>query len=125
MRKIAEQALDMMNLVGSAIWARPNVDHTEACRYYRRLLQLICISGEEKSDPAVFSTTETGKQLTQAAALYVRMMNLKPDPDQLDRLSCMSEFKTWYETVLRTAAGVQQEYELNSESGIRIVTGAY
>lgn len=116
MRKLAEQAADMLHLVGAALYSRPDLDQAEARRYHKRLLRLICLSGEADCDPAVFSSTEDGKQLSHAARLYIRLSCQRPDPDQLDGLSCMVEFKNWYEKILLAAAGAQQEYELSKDS---------
>ena len=115
MRNTAEQGLNMLHLVGTAMYARPDQDQQEARRYFQRLLRLICASGSDEYDPSVYSTTDEGKQLYEAGILYLRLMKLKPDPDALDKMSCMSEFKAWYGTVLLTAAGIQQEYELNQK----------
>lgn len=112
MRNLAEQGLQMLNLLGNAMYARPDLDQTEARRYYRRVLQAICRSGETDCDPAVFSVTEEGKMLSEAAMMYIRLQKLRPDPDVLDRFSCIGEFRVWYEVIMMTAAGMQQEYEL-------------
>ena len=116
MRKLAEQATDMLHLVAAALYSRPDLHLPEARRYHKRLLQLISCSGESDCDPAVYSSTEDGKELSRAAQLFIRMSYQRPDPEQLDGLTCMIEFKNWYEKILLSAAGAQQEYELSKDS---------
>ncbi|MBQ6519454.1 MAG: hypothetical protein IJI14_12090 [Anaerolineaceae bacterium] len=112
MRKLAEQALDMVNLLGCAMMCRKDLEQPEAKRYWKRLLQLICKSGFSETADAVYSATPEGKQLSEAAHLYVSLMVRKPDPEKLSPECCMSEMKAWYETVLLTAAGKQQSFEM-------------
>ena len=112
MRNAAEQALSLVNLLGCAMFARKDMDLPEAKRYWRRMLQLICRSGGDDSDPAVYVIAPEGKQLHEAATLYVRLMKNRPDPDEQAPEACMADFKAWYGTVLLEAAGKQQEWEM-------------
>lgn len=115
MRKAAEQALGLVNLLGCAMFARKDMDLPEAKRYWRRMLQLICRSGRDESDPAVYIATPEGEQLHEAAMLYIRLMMNKPDPDELTPEVCMAVAKAWYGTVLLEAAGKQQDWEMKNE----------
>lgn len=112
MRKLAEQAFDMVNLLGCAMMCRKDLEQPEAKRYWKRLLQLICKSGSSGTAPEVYSATPEGKQLSEAAHLYMSLMIRKPDPEALSPERCISEMKAWYETVLLAAAGKQQAFEM-------------
>ena len=114
MRNLAEQGMNMLQLLGNAMYARPDLDQTEARRYYRRLLQTICRSGEDELAPEVYVTTEDGKLLAEAGRFAIRMNILRPDPDQLERMICINEMKDWAATIIMTAAGAQQLYELQT-----------
>ena len=114
MRNLAEQGLSFLQMLGNAMYARPDADRTEARRYYRRLFQSVCRSGADVCDPAVYITTEDGQLLAEAGRFYIRQNMRRPDPDQLDGEMTMSEFKKWFGDTVMLAAGAQQLYELES-----------
>lgn len=112
MRKLAEQAFDLVNLLGCAMMSRTDIDQPEAKRYWKRILQLICKSGSSGIAAEAYSATPEGKQLSEAARLYISLMRQKPDPDKLNPECCMSKMKAWYAIVLLSAAGKQQDHEM-------------
>lgn len=125
MRKLAEQAMEMLHTLGCAMYSRSDIEQAEARRYFKRILQLVCVSGRREDDPAVYATTSEGKQLSEAAALYIRLMSERPDPETLDPESCIKEFKAWYGLVILTAAGKQQDWEMASAAGAQQGKEAY
>ena len=112
MRKLTEEANQMLNLIGAAMYARPDIDQFYARRSFRRILQLICGSGQTDCDSAVYITTPEGRQLNEAASMYIRLTMQQPDPADFEPKGCMSAYKEWYGTILLAASGWQQEYEM-------------
>ena len=125
MRKLAEQGMEMLHTLGCAMYSRPDIEQEEARRYFKRILQLICVSGRRENDPAVYAMTPEGKQLSEAAGIYIRLMNERPDPETLDPESCIKELKAWYGLVILTAAGKQQDWEMASAAGTQQGKEAY
>lgn len=112
MNQSAENAVELLHMLGCAMLVRKSVPRDEALAWWRRLLIALDDYGKTDLDPEVWKTTENGKLLTEAGAMRVTLGWSMPDPTLPD---FVDRYMDWLKDVILTAAGKQQLYEIRNQ----------
>ena len=112
MNRTAENAIEMLQLLGCAMMVRNAIPREEALAWWRRLLLAVDDYGKTELDPEAWKLTERGKLMTEAGALRVSLAWTMPDPMLPD---FVSQYMDWLKDVILAAAGKQQLYEIRNQ----------